>query len=217
MQHEEASSGELEASGAALVETSQHGNSTANPWKSEARQCDDIALAVWRQHCERHIALADQDTDDPIIAQNTIDVARQMVEAINDEQGKRQRAGYRMLPVDRGIPRETLDDLRSRVDLVALIKADDVRLRRSGRYWRGLCPFHDDRNPSLVVWPDDGYFRCFGCAANGDAVTWWQAMHSVGFVDAVTWLARAYGVPLPARSTIRPANSSGIKLLRRSS
>jgi hypothetical protein len=91
-------------------------------------------------------------------------------------------------------------------DLVALV-ARDVRLRRSGAWWLGCCPFHDDSSPSFAV--RDRRFICFGCGAKGDAVEWLRRRYGMGFRDALASLAGDAGLPAPrpAAAPRRPAAS----------
>src|SRR5438132_14255483 len=64
---------------------------------------------------------------------------------------------------------EKLQELRDRVDLVAVVQRR-VPLTKSGRDWKGLCPFHGEKTPSFYVVPDKRIFHCFGCGATGDAI-----------------------------------------------
>lgn len=187
---------------------------TPNAWDLEVRKCDDLHLAIWAQQCERAIALSDGDSPDRQTAENTRATAVEMLHSIHGEQSKRKRAKFRMNPIEREFDRETLDELRRQIDLVRLIEADGVRLRRSGSTFRGLCPFHDDRNPSFIVWPEDGRFRCFGCGVAGNVITWWQLTHGVSFRHAVIWLARTSGVRLKSRVPA-PKSMTGVKLVSR--
>lgn len=80
------------------------------------------------------------------------------------------------------IPDHELTRLRAANPLPALI-GREVRLQRSGRGFRGLCPFHGERNPSFFVYPD--HFHCFSCGVHGDAVGWIMQRDHVGFREAV--------------------------------
>lgn len=60
-----------------------------------------------------------------------------------------------------------------------------VQLRKAGKTYVGLCPFHDDRVPSFTVYPDQGTFHCFGCGAHGDALTFLQKVEHLGFKSAL--------------------------------
>lgn len=77
------------------------------------------------------------------------------------------------------------------VPLAALV-AKRVRLKRSGRRWSGLCPFHDESTASFSVVEDGGrgdFYHCFGCGAHGDPIEWLQRAEGLGFVEAVQALA----------------------------
>ncbi|MGE3128038.1 MAG: DNA primase [Fimbriimonadaceae bacterium] len=94
---------------------------------------------------------------------------------------------------------DDVDLVRSRVDLVALV-GQRVRLRRTGKSWKGLCPFHDDRNPSFQVDPDIGRYRCWSCGAKGDAFDWVMQTESVEFGEALRQLAKDVGIELKGRA-----------------
>ena len=64
------------------------------------------------------------------------------------------------------IPDEVVDEVRARVDLVEVI-GESVPLKRSGKDWKGRCPFHEDKTPSFYVVPDKGFYKCFGCGESG--------------------------------------------------
>ena len=89
--------------------------------------------------------------------------------------------------------RERVEDLKSRVDLVEVI-GSCVPLKRAGRHWVGLCPFHKETKPSFSVSPEKGYYRCFGCGAGGDAITFLMTYNHLDFKEAVQELARRAGV-----------------------
>ncbi|GAB6063724.1 DNA primase [Deferrisoma palaeochoriense] len=107
----------------------------------------------------------------------------------------------------------TLQAIRDRVSMVDLV-GRYVELRRSGKNWKGLCPFHDERTPSFVVNDERGFYHCFGCGAGGDLFRFVMEMEGLGFPEAVERLAREAGVPLargPAES--RPARDEKARLL----
>ncbi len=64
---------------------------------------------------------------------------------------------------------EKLQELRDRVDLIAVVQRR-VPLKKSGRDWKGLCPFHGEKTASFYVVPDKKMFHCFGCGVSGDAI-----------------------------------------------
>lgn len=65
-----------------------------------------------------------------------------------------------------------------------------LEVRRAGRLYRGLCPFHEERSPSFTIYPNGGGFFCFGCGAGGDAIEFLRLKHGRTFPEAVKFLAR---------------------------
>lgn len=94
------------------------------------------------------------------------------------------------------IPEDTLNAIRDRVDLVAIIGAV-VTLKRAGATWKGCCPFHEERTPSFSVRPLQGKYRCFGCNESGDAFRFVMKTRGVSFPEAVRLLAADVGVSVP--------------------
>ena len=94
-------------------------------------------------------------------------------------------------------PPAFLDELRARTPLAALV-GRWVKLARSGRNWKGCCPFHNEKTPSFTVY-EDGY-HCFGCGAHGDAVSFAMQMQGLTFPDAVAQLAAEAGLEVPKSS-----------------
>jgi DNA primase len=92
---------------------------------------------------------------------------------------------------DHGVLRE----IRERVDIAALI-GGYVPLKKRGNDLVGLCPFHAEKTPSFHVHPDRGFFKCFGCGAGGDVITFLQKSENVAFGEAVRTLAAKAGVEL---------------------
>lgn len=97
---------------------------------------------------------------------------------------------------------EITDDLKHDVlaatDIVALVGAV-TSLKKLGNSWKGLCPFHGEKTPSFHVHPDKGFYYCFGCGAKGDAITFVRETEKLEFPEAVAYLARRAGIPLPMR------------------
>lgn len=89
-------------------------------------------------------------------------------------------------------------DVLAATDLVQLIGAV-TSLKKAGRSWKGLCPFHGEKSPSFHVHPDKGFYYCFGCGAKGDAITFVRETERLEFPDAVAYLARLAGVAVPVR------------------
>ena len=92
------------------------------------------------------------------------------------------------------LPPNFLDELRARTPLPAVI-ARRVRLTRSGRNWKGNCPFHGEKTPSFYVYDD--HFHCFGCGAHGDAIGFVMQSQGAGFMEAVEQLAAEAGLDVP--------------------
>jgi DNA primase len=93
-------------------------------------------------------------------------------------------------------PQSFLDDLRLSANIVTVIQ-EYVPLKRAGRTYKGLCPFHGEKTPSFHVDPDKGFFHCFGCGVGGDVFKFVELHEKVGFVDAVKTIAQKVGVSLP--------------------
>ncbi|HEY3673272.1 MAG TPA: DNA primase [Acidimicrobiia bacterium] len=94
-----------------------------------------------------------------------------------------------------GILDEDVVRVRDATDLVALA-SEHLALKRVGRNFVGLCPFHSEKTPSFNVNPEAGRFRCFGCDASGDAITFVRDVEHLDFVDAVERLASRAGITL---------------------
>lgn len=90
---------------------------------------------------------------------------------------------------------DDIAQVRAATDIVALI-SEHVALKKSGRRWSGLCPFHAEKTPSFSVNAEEGRYYCFGCRASGDAITFVREVQHLDFVDAVRQLADRAGVEL---------------------
>ncbi len=100
------------------------------------------------------------------------------------------------------LPPQFLEELRARTPIAALI-GRRVRLAKSGKQWKGCCPFHGEKTPSFYVY-DDG-FHCFGCGAHGDAISFVMQSEGSGFVEAVEKLAGEAGLEVPRASPTQEA------------
>ena len=96
------------------------------------------------------------------------------------------------------LPAGFLDELRARTPLAAIV-GRRVRLARSGRQWKGCCPFHGEKTPSFYVY-EDGHYHCFGCGAHGDAIGFVMQTEGAGFMEAVERLAAEAGLEVPKPS-----------------
>jgi len=103
-------------------------------------------------------------------------------------------------------PESELERVKRETDLVALVEASGVELARHGEDWIGLCPFHADREPSLVVSPKKGLWHCLGaCRSGGSAIDWAMKAHGLTFREAVVHLQSS--TTTPSRERTRPALS----------
>ena len=94
------------------------------------------------------------------------------------------------------IPENVVDEVRGRADIVEII-GEQVNLKRAGKEFRALCPFHHEKTPSFYVHPSKGFFKCFGCGESGDVFSFLMKRGGLGFQDAVRDLASRYGVEIP--------------------
>lgn len=103
------------------------------------------------------------------------------------------------------IPDDTLQAIRERVSIVEVVSGY-VTLKKAGRNYVGLCPFHSEKTPSFTVNDDRGLFHCFGCGAGGTVFTFLMRADRIEFPEAVEMLARRAGVTLPQRSEAAPGD-----------
>jgi len=93
------------------------------------------------------------------------------------------------------IPPSKIAEVAAAADIVQVI-SDYVDLKKVGKDYRGLCPFHGDRDPSFYVSPHKGIFYCFGCAVGGSVFNFLMKMENLTFAEAVQSLGRRYGIPV---------------------
>ncbi len=91
---------------------------------------------------------------------------------------------------------EIIDEVRQTNDIVDII-SQYVHLKRSGRNFFGLCPFHNEKSPSFSVSPDKQIFHCFGCGVGGNVFTFLTKIEGINFVEAVQTLAERSNIQLP--------------------
>ncbi|MEG0167984.1 MAG: DNA primase, partial [Ruthenibacterium sp.] len=94
------------------------------------------------------------------------------------------------------IPQEYIFELVQRSDIVDVVQ-NYVQLRHRGRTHTGLCPFHNEKTPSFVVYPETQSFYCFGCGAGGDVINFVKRINNVDYIEAVKTLAARAGMTLP--------------------
>ena len=98
------------------------------------------------------------------------------------------------------IPDHIIDEIRDRTDIVAVI-ADHVVLKKTGKNFKGLCPFHSEKTSSFSVSPDKRIYHCFGCGTGGNVFKFLMQIQSISFPEALRVLAERAGIPLPKNSS----------------
>src|SRR5690625_677382 len=98
-----------------------------------------------------------------------------------------------------GIPKAIIDQIRQETDIVDII-GEYVQLKKQGRNYFGLCPFHDEKSPSFSVTKEKQIFHCFGCGKGGNVITFLMEVESFTFVEALRFLGDKVGVNLTERT-----------------
>src|SRR3954471_22769151 len=93
------------------------------------------------------------------------------------------------------IAEEKIDQIRQAVDIVEVI-SDYVQLKKQGRNYFGLCPFHGENSPSFSVSPDKQIFYCFGCGAGGNVFSFLMELEGASFTEAASKIAERSGIEL---------------------
>ncbi|UOD34806.1 DNA primase [Deferribacteraceae bacterium V6Fe1] len=91
------------------------------------------------------------------------------------------------------IPDSVREEILERVNILELI-GQYVELKKSGKNYMGLCPFHHEKTPSFSVSEDKGLFHCFGCGASGNSIGFIMKIHNFDFVEALEFLGEKYGI-----------------------
>jgi len=103
-----------------------------------------------------------------------------------------------------------IDEIKMNNDIVDII-SQYVILKRSGRNFLGLCPFHKEKSPSFSVSPDKQIFHCFGCGVGGDVITFICKMENVNYRESIEILAEKAGVALPTVENEAEAKKDALK------
>lgn len=113
------------------------------------------------------------------------------------------------------IPDEKIEEIRSRADILEIV-SEFVTLRKRGKSYTGLCPFHGEKTPSFTVNVDRQIFHCFGCGEGGNVIRFLMKINNLSFPEAVRSLAAKVGVDLPEREFRKERKEPGKreKLLR---
>ncbi|MFC3031467.1 DNA primase [Pseudoalteromonas fenneropenaei] len=94
------------------------------------------------------------------------------------------------------IPRQFIDDILARIDIVDLIDGR-IGLKKAGKDYQACCPFHNEKSPSFTVSRDKQFYHCFGCGANGNAISFVMEYDKLEFVDAIEELAAILNLDVP--------------------
>ncbi len=109
------------------------------------------------------------------------------------------------------LPDDFIDRLREQTDIVEVI-GQYVSLKKRGKNWVGLCPFHSERTPSFTVTPDKNFYKCFGCGTAGDVYTFLVEHQKLTFMQAVEFLAEHLGIQVPKSDISQKEDSEREKL-----
>ncbi len=110
------------------------------------------------------------------------------------------------------IPQEIIDEVRERSDIVE-VASQYLRLNKSGKNHKALCPFHTEKTPSFIISPERQIFHCFGCGAGGNAFNLVMKLENVDFVSALKTLAEKAGVRIPESTS--PQEAEAVKEKKR--
>ncbi len=105
------------------------------------------------------------------------------------------------------ISKDTIALVRERADIVALVRESVPTLKKQGRRFVGLCPFHKEKSPSFSVNADAGVYHCFGCKESGDAISFVERTEGATFTEAVRSLAERFGVTIEEERGALPTDA----------
>ena len=94
------------------------------------------------------------------------------------------------------IPEEKISEIKNAADIVDVV-SESVLLKKAGKNYMGLCPFHSEKTPSFTVSPDKQIFHCFGCSTGGNVFSFLMKQEGFSFPEAARHLAKRYGVDIP--------------------
>jgi len=111
------------------------------------------------------------------------------------------------------IPESKIAEIASTADIVQVISSY-IELKKAGKDYRGVCPFHGDKDPSLYVSPQKNIFHCFGCAVGGSVFNFIMRIENLSFVESVKLLAQRYSVRLDLENGNPSGQDSREKLFK---
>ena len=94
------------------------------------------------------------------------------------------------------IPQEIIDKVLDAANIIEVI-GEDITLKKQGVNYIGVCPFHDDKTPSLVVSPAKGIYKCFACGAGGNVFKFLMEHHGLSYPDAIREMGKKYHIEVP--------------------
>src|SRR5215831_17224738 len=106
------------------------------------------------------------------------------------------------------IKQDKITEIRDRASIVEVI-SDYVTLKKAGRNYQGLCPFHGEKTPSFTVSEEKGIFHCFGCQAGGSVFHFLMKYDQLSFPEAVERVAKRYGIKIEPSDGAREPGESG--------
>ncbi|MFH1347211.1 MAG: DNA primase [Candidatus Margulisiibacteriota bacterium] len=109
------------------------------------------------------------------------------------------------------IPSEIIEDIRNKTDIVKVV-SEYVQLKKRGKNYLGLCPFHSEKDASFTVSPEKQIFHCFGCNEGGNAFAFLMKIENIGFAESVAELGDKLGVAVPRPSRSGPEKGTKDKL-----
>ncbi len=154
-----------------------------------------IDLMAWAESSTREIAELEQTMNED--QDWYIDLFRRDLSLAQKELVRRERLERppTITGPDAGIDwADLIQRVKEKVRLVDLFEGYGVGLKKSGKSYKGCCPFHDDDTPSLVIRTIGGidHYKCYGCQAHGDVISFVQSTRQLRFLEAVRWLAEDY-------------------------
>lgn len=105
---------------------------------------------------------------------------------------------------------EIIEEIKNRNDILDVV-SQYVTLKRSGRNYMGLCPFHREDTPSFSVSPDRQIFHCFGCGVGGNSITFISKIENLSFKETIEFLADRAGIVLPTSGNIEDTEKQNLK------
>ena len=110
------------------------------------------------------------------------------------------------------IPESKIDEIRSSADIVDVVSGY-VQLKKRGKNYIGLCPFHNEKTPSFTVSNEKQIFHCFGCHAGGNVFKFLMDYKSISFVESIQEVAEQIGIPLEYEKEYKPEEQSEQEIL----